>query len=121
MIGPHTHEFEVTPWPFVASEFADALTTITVLEDDAPILLVSHDEEDGMWQILCGTTNEPEDGRLTCLGCLLELDPTLAEIADLPRGWEAYRDAVGEPWIREQSVPFDENDVGDDEEERGED
>jgi len=103
MIEAHEHDFAGAPWPFDGTPFIEALTTIRVLEDDAPILLVSHDADDGMWQVLCGTTNEPEDGRLTCLGCLLELDPTLADIADLPRGWEAYRDAVGEPWQREPS------------------
>ena len=107
MIEPHVHDFEGRPWPFKDDQFSDALTTIRVLEDEEPILLVSHDADDGMWQVLCGTTNEPDDGRLTCLGCLLELDPTLAEIADLPRGWEAYRDVVGGEWHREPS-PADE-------------
>lgn len=108
MTDAHTHEFEPGTWPFKDSQFADALSTLPVLEDEAPILLVSHDADDGMWQVLCGTTNEPDDGRLTCLGCLFELDPTLAEIADLPRGWEAYREAVGAPWSREPS-PTDED------------
>ena len=107
MIEPHVHDFEGRPWPFKDDPFSDALTTIRVLEDEEPILLVSHDADDGMWQVLCGTTNEPDDGRLTCLGCLLELDPTLAEIADLPRGWEAYRDVVGGEWHRAPS-PADE-------------
>jgi hypothetical protein len=103
MIEPHAHDFGGVRFPFADGECAEALTTVAVLEDEAPILLVSHDADDGMWQVLCGTTNEPEDGRLTCLGCLFEIDPTLAEIADLPRGWEAYRDHVGAPWQREQS------------------
>jgi hypothetical protein len=105
MIEPHAHDFGGRRWPFADDECAEALTTIRVLDDEAPILLVSHDGDDGMWQVLCGTTNEPEDGRLTCLGCLLELDPTLAELADLPRGWEAFREDVGAPWQREPSLP----------------
>ncbi len=107
MIEPHEHDFAGAPWPFADDEFSDALTTVQVLDDEAPVLLVSHDAEDGMWQVLCGTSNEPEDGRLTCLGCLFELDPTLAAIVDLPLGWEAYRESVGAPWQREPS-PADE-------------
>ncbi|MCX7058120.1 MAG: hypothetical protein WCH32_11370 [Pseudomonadota bacterium] len=113
MIEQHVHDFAAATWPFKEPEFSDALTTVPVLEGEAPILLVSHDADDGMWQVLCGTTNEPEDGRLTCLGCLLELDPTLAEIADLPRGWEAYREAVGAPWAREPSPADDASDEDD--------
>lgn len=109
MIEPHPHELAAASWPFKEPECSEALTTVPVLEGDAPILLVSHDADDGMWQILCGTTNEPADGRLSCLGCLLELDPTLAQIADLPRGWEAFREAVGGPWSREPSLPFEDD------------
>jgi hypothetical protein len=32
-------------------------------------------------------------------------DPTIAEIADLPLGWQAARTAVGQPWSRQQSPP----------------
>jgi hypothetical protein len=31
---------------------------------------------------------------------MIERDSTLAEIADLPEGWFAERDAVGESWTR---------------------
>jgi hypothetical protein len=64
-----------------------------------PVLAVSHDE-DGDWQFLCGTTLRSEDCKLVCLGCAFQRDFSLAEIADLPRGWQAVRDHVGGPWER---------------------
>lgn len=56
-----------------------------------------------MWQILCGTTNDPKDGRIVCLGCIFESDPSMRELADLPLGWRAARDGPGKPWYREPS------------------
>jgi hypothetical protein len=41
-------------WPFDDSPNVAVITTRQVTEDNAPILLVSHDEEDGSWQFLPG-------------------------------------------------------------------
>ena len=88
-------------WPFEDPVNVTAITTVKVLEEGHPILLVAHDEEDGMWQVLCGTTNDPEDGRIVCLGCLYNRDSTIGELADLPLGWRASREAIGVAWHRE--------------------
>ena len=46
-----------------------------------------------------------------CLGCVYERDATLSDIADLPRGWSAYRAAIGEDWkCWEKSLEADEDD-----------
>lgn len=76
------------------------LTTAAVLAG-APILMVTHDEDDGGWQFLCGTTNEPADGRIVHLEEIVARDPTVAAVADLPLGWLAFRSAIGEEWNRE--------------------
>jgi len=76
------------------------LTTAAVLAG-APILLVSHDADDGGWQFLCGTTNDPADGRIVHLGELIAMDSTLNDVADLPLGWLAFRSAIGGEWTRE--------------------
>ena len=65
------------------------------------VLLVTHDH-DGDWQVLCGTTNEPEDGRIVCFGCAYQRNRSIAELADLPRGWRAWREDANAPWTREQ-------------------
>lgn len=76
------------------------LTTAAVLAG-APILMVSHDEDDGGWQFMCGTTNEPADGRIVHLEDIVAMDPTVGDVADLPLGWVAFRSAVGGDWNRE--------------------
>jgi hypothetical protein len=97
-LAGHPHAF--ADWPFVESVNSAAFTTSRVLEEGFPILMVSH-EDDGDWQFLCGTTSDYEHCKLICLGCALESDGTLATIADLPRGWLAFREFVGGPWDRQ--------------------
>ncbi len=62
-------------------------------------MLVSHDDE-GDWQFLCGTTNDPADGALVSLGTMLARDGTLSEVADMPDGWIAEQAHVGAEWVR---------------------
>lgn len=40
---------------------------------------------------------------------VIDRDPTLTELADLPLGWYAERDKVGEPWVRREREPDDES------------
>jgi hypothetical protein len=93
------HRFTPAEWPFADPENTEAFTTTRVIEENYPILLVTHDE-DGAWQILCGTTNDPEHARAVCLGCLYERDKTIGQLADLPRGWRARRESPDAQWHR---------------------
>jgi hypothetical protein len=90
----------VSDWPFEDPPNTAAITTRLVLEDGAPILLVTHDEEDGGWQILCGTTDDPDDARVVGLGTMCARDSSLLELADLPEGWRAWRADIRAPWQR---------------------
>ena len=94
----HTHNFH--SWTFREAVDTGTFTTRQVLEDGYPILEVYHDE-DGDWQFLCGTTTEVDDLKLVCLGCMVERDARLLQLADLPSGWCAVRGGADEPWIRE--------------------
>lgn len=97
----HTHDFGPDQWPFSVSSTSRVITTVPVLEQGAPVLLVSHDDDDdGGWQLLCGTTNRQEDGRAACFGCMVEKDPSLRALADLPAGWQARREDASSPWER---------------------
>jgi hypothetical protein len=89
----------VDTWPFEAKRNTASITTRQVLEG-APILLVTHDEDDGGWQFLCGTTDETDDGRVVGLGTMYDRDHSLGEVADLPEGWRAWRAGPGQPWQR---------------------
>ena len=54
-------------WPFADTPNTASITTRQVLEG-APVLLVTHDADDGSWQFLCGTTDDPADARIVGLG-----------------------------------------------------
>ena len=48
--------------------FYDAPNTATIIcchiiNGEEPILFVSHDEDDGMWQFLCGKAHETDDAK----------------------------------------------------------
>lgn len=93
------------PWPWDQAPNVAAITTQSVL-DGAPVLLVSHDEEDDGWQFLDGVSAaEPSAGRLLAMREVLRLDPSLREIADLPSGWTARRHSVGGGWTRSPAPP----------------
>jgi len=88
-----------TPWPFDEPHNVATITTAKVLAGH-PILLVTHDEDDGSWQVLCGTTNNSADGRIVCLSEMYDRDPSIGELADLPLGWRAWRGSPSQPWQR---------------------
>jgi hypothetical protein len=68
-----------------------------VLETGAPVLHVSHDADDGSWQFLCGTTDDPADARVVGLGRMCDRDASLLELADLPEGGHAWRERPAPP------------------------
>ena len=89
------------PWPFEDARNTTSITLRDVLNGKSQVLFVSHDEDDGMWQFLDGRdAPDPADACVVGLGCMVELDPTVAELADLPLGWVAWRDSVDTPWQR---------------------
>lgn len=91
-------------WTFPAGKNRAVITTLPVMEANHPILLVVHDAEND-FHFLCGTTSRSEDLRLAGLGDIVELDPTVLELGELPAGWMARRTAVGAPWTRQAWEP----------------
>jgi len=89
-------------WPFDDPPNTAAITTADVLEGRAPVALVTHDEDDGAFQFLPpgGAPSDWREGRVVGLRTMLAMDPTLAEVADLPMGWWAWREGPGKPWTR---------------------
>ncbi len=69
-----------------------------------PVLLVA--VEEGDWMFLCGTLHdEQEHYHLVGINHLTERDPTLAEVLDLPDGFETEREIVGGTWRRSPISP----------------
>ncbi len=52
---------------------------------------MTHDRSDGAWQILGESGIEGGGPELACLHHIVEKDPTLDELADLPKGWYPER------------------------------
>jgi hypothetical protein len=90
-------------WPFDQAGNVVAITTRQVLREGLPVLRVVHYEDDHSWAFTCGTTSDPADGLVVCMSHVVESDPTLKTIADLPPGWGAWREVVGGVWNRYQS------------------
>ena len=94
-------------WPFDESEDTEVICLQRILRGDAPLLLVTHDddEEDGAWQFLDGEHVFEEDAVVVCLGEIVQFDPSLRELADLPPGSFAWRAQPDQPWQRGQGDP----------------
>jgi hypothetical protein len=85
-----------------------AVTTVAeVASGERPVLLVTRDEGVGGglggWQFLDGMDLAGRSAVAIAKPELLALDPSLAEVKDLPVGWSARRTAIGQPWARERS------------------
>ncbi len=74
-----------------------ALTCCHVL-DGAPILRVTHDAEDGMWQFLCGGEHNANEARVVALREAYALDNSVDKLADMPCGCVAVRSSKAAKW-----------------------
>lgn len=96
----------VSTWPFADPENVAVFTVADIAFGRAPILRVTHDEEDGGWQFHTGgPLPAASEWKLVLLKNVATLDPTIKELADLPLGWEATRSAAGEKWITKRQSP----------------
>ena len=88
-------------WPFDQPPNCGVITLRQIMERGVPILLVMHDEDDHGWQFLDGSENPDEaDAVHVCLSHVVETDPSLFELADLPPGWQAWRPSPRDKWVR---------------------
>jgi hypothetical protein len=87
-------------WPFADPKNVAVITLKSIAMGGSPILHVTHDAEDGIWQFLDGTTVSEEDASIVSLEEITQIDSSVMELADLPLGWYAYRLAANKPWRR---------------------
>lgn len=90
-------------WPFDQPENCATIVSKSILDGDKPILLVSHDEDDHGWQFLDGESFEIDHVALVCLSHILEIDPSMAELASLEPGWQAIRSISSAKWVIEKN------------------
>lgn len=72
-------------FPFVDAPNTACFTCRHILDENKPILYVSHDD-DGYWQFLCGGQHKEEDARVVSLTKILSIDETIADFAGLDYG-----------------------------------
>ena len=94
------------PWPFDDPPNVAVIADRRIVDGSAWIAYVSHDADDGGWQFL---TDDPgpareDDAAVVGLRTILRLDESIAELADLPIGWHAWRVSRMSPWERAKTA-----------------
>ncbi|MEC3957659.1 hypothetical protein VMT65_31815 [Nocardia sp. CDC153] len=80
------------------------IQTPEVFEQQEPILLVSNDADDDLWQLI-GPTDAGSEGHIGHLYHAIDEDPTLIDVANLQPGERATRETPGGPWTRTAPEP----------------
>ena len=93
----HNHTFLESEWPFECPINTCAITTKFVYNKSQSIIQVTH-YKDGEWQFMCNSTDDPDDGMVVCMGCFFQRFPEIAELANLPLGYDAFREDATQPW-----------------------
>ena len=75
-----------------------SITCCHIIDGTSDILYVSHDEDDGMWQFLCGKSHNVSDARMISLYEICMLDTSIVELYELPCGYIAERDSKESNW-----------------------
>lgn len=86
-------------FPFYDAPNVATIICCHILDDGKPILYVSHDEDDGMWQFLCGSAHETAEARLVSLKSVFDLDHSVGVLKDMPCGCYAERKTQKDNWI----------------------
>lgn len=81
----------------------NCIQTIEVFEHQEPVLLVAHDSDDGLWQLI-GPTDAGDTGKIGHLYHAIDEDPTLIDVLNLVPGHSADRTGVGGPWTRDTTA-----------------
>jgi len=87
-------------WPFDQPPNCAVVTVKPIISGELPILFVSHEEDDHGWQFLSGDLVSKEDASVVALREIVELDPSILKLADLPVGWVATRRSANAGWER---------------------
>ena len=86
-------------------KFEDSLNTAVfatkfIIVDKKDITIVRHEPEDGRWTFFSNDKyeNYEEVAKAVALGQIIEIDSTILQIADLPKGYYASRKSKQDKW-----------------------
>ena len=70
------------------------------------------DDEGGSWQFYSSDTRDWDEREIMLVGLqeVVQLDESILALADLPKGWHAWRSSKSSPWQRAKSRPEPSND-----------
>lgn len=92
----------MTPdWPFADPPTTAVFTSKRILAGLDWIHYVTHDAEDGAWQFHPYAAPTPdEEAAVVSLRSIMDMDPAVKDLSDLPLGWCAWRADRDAPWQR---------------------
>ena len=102
-------ESSLLDWKFPDPPHTKAYIAKAVNSGAEDITFVARELEDGSWEFIGDSPVGDVGLAITCLHHPIDRDPSLKELADLPLGWEAEREAPGKPWTRRPSPPDEES------------
>ena len=86
---------------FSESDNTAVFTTKFVAIDKKNITRVTHENEDGAWQFFSDDKFDNLEDVLMVVGLgeIIEIDHTVLELADMPKGYFAHRKFKGDKWF----------------------
>ena len=92
-------------WPFQDPKNVAVFTNTFIVRDGHAITAVYHDDDDGAWQFHCKhpESNASRNAMIVSLQEIVEIDPTILELYDLPYGWRAVRKSSDASCVREKT------------------
>jgi hypothetical protein len=93
-------------WPFTDPPNVAVIVNRKIVQGHDWIAYVTHDADDGAWQFHTKDAEPPAEGEaaVVSLEAILKIDSTIAQLADLPFGWHAWRTSTSEWWQRAKMV-----------------
>ena len=85
-------------WKFQDSPNTAVFTTKRVASSESWIGYVYHDAEDGAWQFHAPEASDQEEPMIVGLSEIVNLDRSVEILADLPRGYYAWRENRDAAW-----------------------
>ena len=88
-------------WPFDDPPNVAVFTDKRIVDGESWIYYVSHDSDDGAWQFHGPAVfADEEHAKVVGLKTILDLDPSVTALVDLPLGWCAWRETAIAAWQR---------------------
>jgi hypothetical protein len=100
------HKSSSKIWPFENPKSIRTYRLGNHRRSPVPVVGMIHDD-DGSWLLIARGDPEDDEPHEVCLGCMLEMDSSISDVADLPRGWMARRKESGVVWQR-RPIPAEE-------------